>query len=71
MAVNGDIELARYRIYRAEIIVLRQRKLLLDAARRGGPVTMAEELLETYEQILTDYRARLQRLVDRDPSDPF
>ena len=71
MPSPGDLELAIYRVRSAELIVLRQRKILLAMSRRGNPTKMAEDLLETYERILADYRAHLASLLRGEPSGPF
>jgi hypothetical protein len=66
MRMRADIELATFRVRRAEIIVLRQKKILLQMARRGDPTEMAEDLLATYERILGDYRVHLDRLLSKE-----
>lgn len=67
MRLTGDIDLAIQRVRRAEIIVLRQKRTLLAMARRGDPTEMAEDLLDTYERILRDYRAHLALLLGEPP----
>jgi len=71
MPMSADIELATYRVRKTEIIVLRQRKIVLQMTRRGDPTGMAEDLLESYERILSDYRTHLTRLLSKEPPDPF
>lgn len=71
MRMRAEIELATYRVRKAEIIVLRQRKILLQMTRRGDPTEMAEDLLETYERILSDYRVHLDRLLGKEPPETF
>jgi hypothetical protein len=71
MPVHGDIEMGRERVRQAELLVLRQRKILLKMSRRGDATGMAEDLLETYERILADYRIHLALLLDKRPQAPF
>lgn len=67
MRMRAEIEMATSRVRKAEAVVLRQRKILLQITHRGDSTEMAEDLLDTYERILSDYRVHLDRLLRKEP----
>jgi hypothetical protein len=71
MPSYDDIDTVISRLRIAEKVVLRQRQVLLALARRGHPTAIAEDLLETYEDILMDYRVHLAFLLKGEPSGSF
>jgi len=69
MRYDAEIEHARDCVYMAERLVKRQGLIVSSLDERQLPSDLAKGLLQTYETVLENYRARL-RLLSRH-GDPF